>query len=116
MQISDAVRQEDGQYHISTKLNPAHKLFEGHFPEQPILPGVVMMELIRQCAQNISNQKLKLKSASAVKFLSLIDPVKNPDLTVKIKMDQLEEDFKVKAVLNQDDKDCFKQQAVFEIG
>ena len=30
------------------QLNPAHRVFEGHFPGQPVVPGVCMVQMIKE--------------------------------------------------------------------
>jgi 3-hydroxyacyl-[acyl-carrier-protein] dehydratase len=67
-------------YHV--RVNPAHEVFVGHFPEQPVLPGVAMVYLSRFLTQLQSvGRKLKLKDASQIKFLALVDPRVNSEFT-----------------------------------
>ena len=30
------------------ELNAAHTIFKGHFPDQPILPGVCMLQMVKE--------------------------------------------------------------------
>ena len=39
---------ESGEYHLSVTLNRKHEVFEGHFPERAILPGVIMVEILKR--------------------------------------------------------------------
>ena len=61
------------------KVNPAHVVFQGHFPDQPVLPGVAMVYLSRFLTEKTSGKALKLKEASQIKFLNLVDPRINPE-------------------------------------
>jgi 3-hydroxyacyl-[acyl-carrier-protein] dehydratase len=64
------------------KVNPLHAVFEGHFPGQPVLPGVAMVYLSRLLTQKqVSSKTLQLKDAAQMKFLSLLDPRINPEFT-----------------------------------
>ena len=37
--------REDGKQAIEIELNPGHVLYQGHFPGQPVVPGVCTLEL-----------------------------------------------------------------------
>lgn len=45
---------------IQIELNPAHTVYQGHFPEHPVVPGVCLLQLIKECAENIRQQKLQI--------------------------------------------------------
>ncbi|KAB6403026.1 3-hydroxylacyl-ACP dehydratase, partial [Bacteroides xylanisolvens] len=32
---------------IQIELNPAHTVYQGHFPEHPVVPGVCLLQLIK---------------------------------------------------------------------
>jgi len=56
-------------YRFDLKLNPNHEIFKGHFPEKAILPGVVMVEILKRATQNIVGKTLTMKTAKNIKFL-----------------------------------------------
>ena len=33
------------------KLNPKHEIFKGHFPGKPIMPGVCMIQIIKELTE-----------------------------------------------------------------
>lgn len=51
-----------------------HPAFAGHFPGNPILPGVVLLDVALQIIAGISGIALDLCEISSVKFLSLVRP------------------------------------------
>ena len=53
----------------------AHSVFSGHFPSKPILPGVCMVDIIRDIARRVIDDSLVLAEASNIKFTSVVDPV-----------------------------------------
>jgi 3-hydroxyacyl-[acyl-carrier-protein] dehydratase len=62
------------------KVNSSHALFDGHFPGQPVLPGVAMVYLSRVLTQKqVPSKTLQMKDAAQMKFLSLLDPRVNPE-------------------------------------
>ena len=60
---------------IQIELNPDHTVYQGHFPEHPVVPGVCLLQLIKECAENIRQQKLQIVQVSSCKFLSAINPI-----------------------------------------
>ncbi len=32
-------KPEENSYNVEVELNPEHEIYEGHFPEQPVVPG-----------------------------------------------------------------------------
>ena len=81
-------------YSYEIYINSEHDIFKGHFPGNPVMPGVCMMQIIKEISQTITGQKLFMEKCSNVKFLALINPETNPKLTVDLKI--IEQDGKVK--------------------
>jgi len=65
-------------------INSEHRLFGGHFPNLPIVPGVCQLFIVKEIVQSVLNKKLILKSSSQVKFLSMINPQSTPKINVVI--------------------------------
>ena len=92
-------------------LNPAHDIYKGHFPHQPVLPGVCMMQIVAELTQKGLNSEkaIKIKRAGQAKFLIPIIPDKNPQLTVTIKVkDSDTEEIKVTALISEGEQIFFK--------
>jgi 3-hydroxyacyl-[acyl-carrier-protein] dehydratase len=68
----------------SLKLDANHAIFKGHFPGQPVLPGVCMLEMISEIMGGLLKKNFHISAAPLVKFLRMIDPRKNPDINVEI--------------------------------
>lgn len=51
-----------------------HPAFAGHFPGNPILPGVVLLDVALQIIANASGIALDICEISSVKFLSPASP------------------------------------------
>ena len=43
-------------------INSNHKIFEGHFPNQPVVPGVCMMQMIKEITENVIGKPTDRKS------------------------------------------------------
>ena len=67
---------------IQIELNPAHTVYQGHFPEHPVVPGVCLLQLIKECVEDIRQQKLQIVQVSSCKFLSAINPIETPRIAI----------------------------------
>ena len=75
-----------GRYSVSITLDETHDIFNGHFPGNPILPGVCQVEMVREIAETILESKLMLTQASHVKYLNLLNPMADPRLQFNLKI------------------------------
>lgn len=78
------------------RFNRDHAIFGGHFPGLPVVPGVCMMAIIKETLETALDRKLILEKSTALKFLSLINPVETIETAVEVKY-SLNEDGKVVA-------------------
>lgn len=74
------------KYTALITLNAAHAVFKGHFPGNPVTPGVCMMQIIKELTQTVVNAPLTMKSASNIKFMALINPEATPDLKLELEI------------------------------
>ena len=87
----------EGKYKAVVLLNNQHAVFKGHFPGNPVMPGVCMMQIIKELSQEIVGSSLLMKSASNVKFMAIINPDKNPKLELELEISgDLASEIKVK--------------------
>lgn len=61
-----------------------HPVFEGHFPGIPVLPGVCMIQLIKELVENQLETKLSIRKASQIKFISVINPEQTREVEAAI--------------------------------
>ncbi|RZJ49048.1 MAG: 3-hydroxyacyl-ACP dehydratase [Chryseobacterium sp.] len=77
-------------------LNKDHEIFKGHFPGNPVTPGICMMQIVKELTEEFTGKKLFLKSASNVKFMAIINPFETPELSLQLDITENETDIKVK--------------------
>lgn len=94
IQIIDKI--SDTKYVAQILLNEKHDVFKGHFPGNPVTPGVCMMQIIKELAQNITGFSLQLKSSSNVKFMALINPEETQELKLELEITSVGDEIKVK--------------------
>jgi 3-hydroxyacyl-[acyl-carrier-protein] dehydratase len=63
-----------GRLSAEVRYDAAHPVFEGHFPGNPIVPGVCTLDMISDTLRDQIGGGLQLESAANVKFLQLIRP------------------------------------------
>jgi 3-hydroxyacyl-[acyl-carrier-protein] dehydratase len=94
--LESSEKLENGSFSANIKLNKDHNIFNGHFPGNPVTPGVCMMQIVKELTEEFTGKKLFLKSASNVKFMAIINPFETPDLTMQLDIKEIENDVKVK--------------------
>ncbi|MEO7522815.1 MAG: 3-hydroxyacyl-ACP dehydratase [Ferruginibacter sp.] len=68
-------------------INALHPIFEGHFPGQPVVPGVCMMQMIKELVETELKYKMQLRKADHLKFLAVINPIENPTIFAEVSYD-----------------------------
>lgn len=68
------------------ELDPNHPLFKGHFPGNPILPGVCTVQIIRELLEQSVQKSLRMTKAGNIKYLGFVNPVNMPLLTFKLQI------------------------------
>jgi 3-hydroxyacyl-[acyl-carrier-protein] dehydratase len=48
--------------------------FQGHFPEQPVLPGVCLVQAVLVLAESLHNAPLVLQEIISAKFFAVVKP------------------------------------------
>jgi 3-hydroxyacyl-[acyl-carrier-protein] dehydratase len=80
-----SLKESENQILAHVELIADHAIFKGHFPGQPVLPGVCMMEMIAEVTGEYLNRPFRISGAPLIKFLLMIDPRKNPMIVLEIK-------------------------------
>lgn len=73
---------DDGKLSCSLTFNGAHDIFKGHFPGNPIVPGVCTIGIVKEVLETALEKRLMLAKASVVKYLGLI----KPDMEVQLEI------------------------------
>ncbi len=53
---------------------PAHPALPGHFPGNPLVPGVVLLTMIIETVERLHAEKMRVSGMPAVKFLAPARP------------------------------------------
>nr|WP_315140707.1 3-hydroxyacyl-ACP dehydratase [uncultured Flavobacterium sp.] len=82
--ISSLENTAESKYLAMILINEEHEVFKGHFPGNPIMPGVCMMQIIKELTEQITESSLFMQSLSNVKFMALINPFNTPELRLEL--------------------------------
>ena len=96
-------------------LNKDHAIFKGHFPGNPVMPGVCMIQIIKELTEETTGKNLFLAVSSNIKFMAIINPEKNPDLQLSIDITQENGEVQVKNTTSFEETVALKLNATFKI-
>ncbi|QQL49390.1 ApeI family dehydratase [Mucilaginibacter ginkgonis] len=95
-------------------LNPSHAIFKGHYPDQPVLPGACIVQLIKDVLASSLKTDSVLVKAVQMKFLQMIVPQENQRIALKIVYAAVDNYLKVTATLSIAEAPSFKFQGSFK--
>lgn len=105
----------DSKYTITILVNEKHDVFKGHFPGNPIMPGVCMIQIIKELTEKITESTLMIQTLSNVKFMALINPEATPELRLELDILTTEDDLvKVKNTTYFNDTVALKLSNVYK--
>jgi 3-hydroxyacyl-[acyl-carrier-protein] dehydratase len=90
-------QQTPGACLLQIQIADSHPIFDGHFPQGPVVPGVCQLQMLEEALSLLLNKSIKLSKAGMVKFLVGIEPVKHRDLTMDIKFEESDNEYTVTA-------------------
>lgn len=91
-------------------IDPGHRIFEGHFPGRPVVPGVCMLQMIKEMAEKALGEKLLLTKAAQVKYLQVLVPRRDARIALHIKW---KEDLCFDADLQEQEQTIMKMSGQF---
>lgn len=85
-------------------IDPQHEIFKGHFPGQPVTPGVVLIEILRQIVSSRMKKELMLSAAREIKYLTPVLPSETTKIEYLIETVESFEAISVNCVISQGEK------------
>jgi len=108
-----SVNHTDGLIIAALQIDTGHEIFNGHFPDQPVVPGANMVQLVKDILERALKFNVQLQIANNLKFLQVIDPREIDRLQLTINYTTEDNLLKITADLLAEDIVCFKFQGVF---
>jgi len=112
---TETFTETDGGLTARIRINPEHGIFKGHFPGKPVMPGVCMIQIIKELTERALGRELLLSVASNVKFMAIIDPETDPELLLELAISGEENLVKVRNTTSFGDTVALKLSATFKI-
>lgn len=79
-----SLHQAGQLFTVEVEVNDNHPLFGGHFPSQPVVPGVVTMTILREQLAVIVGRKVRFTTLKECKFVSALVPRKGLRLRLEM--------------------------------
>tara|TARA_R110002049_G_scaffold1687_15_gene12840 strand:- start:101 stop:469 length:369 start_codon:yes stop_codon:yes gene_type:complete len=105
---------DEQEVNATIQLNKDHNIFKGHFPGNPVMPGVCMIQIIKELTEKATTKKLFLSVSSNIKFMALINPEVNAILKLSISVSEEGELIKIKNTSSFEDTVALKLSATFK--
>jgi len=102
------------KFGVEIIINKDHSIFTGHFPDNPVMPGVCMIQIIKEITEEIVGSTLFMETCVNVKFMALINPEKNSNLDLEIQISEENQKVKVKNITKFDDTIALKFSASYQ--
>jgi 3-hydroxyacyl-[acyl-carrier-protein] dehydratase len=96
-------------------FNVGHLIFEGHFPGNPVVPGVCMIQLCKEVFEKQKHVQTRLLSADTIKFLSVINPNETKTVVAEIKYTLHEDTYTMNVTLSFGEITYFKFKGLLQV-
>lgn len=101
--------QTENKAVFKLRLNPAHPVYTGHFPGMPVVPGVCMLQMVKECVSMYTGAALRYETVISCKFLAVVNPEGEELFVISF---VLKEDRLVQATATVGDTPVFKLKAI----
>jgi len=81
---------EGDEHDYCITLLPDNCVYAGHFPGNPVSPGVCNIQMIKECAELLSGQSLFLAFIDKCRFSAVITPQTTPQLRLRLRLSETE--------------------------
>jgi 3-hydroxyacyl-[acyl-carrier-protein] dehydratase len=105
---------DSGSVKALISFDKSHPIFNGHFPGHPVVPGVTMVQILREIMEIQTGKKLKISTGDNLKFLAVINPEEHHQVEVVISYSIKENTYSLNATLSAGPVTFFKFKGTFQ--
>ena len=109
--IGNVSKSENGVVRFDISLNADCQVYEGHFPGEPVSPGVCNIQMIKECAEQVVGKSLLLNNLQQCRLTTLVTPLAHPQVEVKILLEEKGDTYKLKAILGKGEESYLELKA-----
>ena len=95
----ESVQNNDNELVFQIKLNNEHYIYKAHFPENPITPGVCILQIAQELLEEHLSVRLELKILHNIKYMSILSPISTPNVSIQLLYTQNSEELKLKGTI-----------------
>ncbi len=85
-------------------FNADHEVFGAHFPGNPIVPGAVLIDVVRSAASDVLGKEMRVVDVKNAKFVTVIVPHSDVMLNITSRYAQAQDGFLFKSVISDSEK------------
>ena len=104
-----------GSVNAVISFDKEHPIFRGHFPGHPVVPGVCMIQTLRELMELETDKKLRIATGDNLKFLAIINPEEHHSVDVGINYSVNGDIYTINASLSAPQSVFFKFKGTFTI-
>ena len=106
--FSELEESSDSVLKFKIEIMENHAIFDGHFPGNPVMPGVCQMDMVKEVLSSYYEKELVFNSVADMKFINMWLPKEENNVFLDISTDKIENGFKIKASIYSGTKTYFK--------
>ena len=106
---------KDNHVNAEIVIDKDHEIFKGHFPDNPVMPGVCMIQIIKELTEKALDLTLFMEKSRNIKFMALINPNINSNLKLELTITEEDGKFKVKNITKMDEVLALKFSGTFRV-
>ena len=73
-------RMEGSGIFYQILLDKNHFIYKAHFPNEPITPGVCMIQIAKELLEDYLHEEYEISYIKNIKFLSVLSPLSTPSV------------------------------------
>ena len=87
-------------YHLA--LLPECNVYEGHFPGNPVCPGVCNIQTIKECASLLVGKELRISYIKQCLLTAIASPTICPEVDIEVEVKDAGESYSIVATISDD--------------
>jgi 3-hydroxyacyl-[acyl-carrier-protein] dehydratase len=98
---SQNISDEKAEFFV--KLNAEHFIFQAHFPDNPITPGVCLIQIATELFNLLKKTTFRINTLKNAKFLETVNPLVFPEVDFILDFSQVEIGWLLKVLIKKDE-------------